>query len=75
MHIITIIFRGATDLEFGEIEVKIKIIKVNKLHTFHAATCWNAYEQFDSLNNLSDLKITSPVLGGGNVYYIFLWCD
>ena len=41
-----------------------------QLHSSHAATCWNAYEQFDLYNNLSDVKMTSPALGGGNAYYI-----
>ena len=41
-----------------------------QLHTFHAAKCRNAYEQFDSCNNLIDVKVTSPALEGGNTYYI-----
>ena len=36
-----------------------------QLHTFNAA---NRYEQFDSCNNVSDVKMTSPTLGGGNAY-------
>ena len=41
-----------------------------QLHTFHAATCRNASEQFDSCNNLSDVKITPPAFGGCNAHYM-----
>ena len=41
-----------------------------QLHTFHAATCRNVHEQFDSCNKISDVKLTTPALGGGNAYFI-----
>ena len=45
-----------------------------QLHTSHAATCRNAYEQFDSCIKVSDVKMTSPALGGGNTYHITYSC-
>ena len=39
-------------------------------YTFHAATCRNAYEQFDSCNNLIDVKMTSPTFRGRYAHYI-----
>ena len=32
--------------------------------------CWNAYEQFDSCNDVGDVKMTSPGLGGGYALYM-----
>ena len=49
----------------------IRGTRQNMLWSRTHATCRNVFKQFNSCNNLIDVKMTSPAIEGGSVYYIF----
>ena len=49
--------RCATDLKYLRVRVLWRGTD-SQLHTFHAATCGNAYEQYVSWDDVSDVKMT-----------------